>query len=79
MSDISDKIKKLQDRATALQTQLRATQARISALQKQQREQEQAEMLELVKSANLTPDQLRSILQSGAAATTTATAKTAAE
>lgn len=68
MSDIADKIAKLQERAATLQTQLRAVHGRIAALQKQQQAEQQAEMLELVKAANLTPEQLRAILQSRATA-----------
>jgi len=78
MSDVSDKIAKLQTRATTLQTQLRAVHNRIAVLQKQQQAEKQAEMLEIVKSSNLTPDQLRAILQSRAPAQPAAQVKTAA-
>lgn len=77
MSDVSDKIAKLQTRAEALQAQLRATQTRISALQKQQAAAQQAEMLEILKSSNLTPDQLRALLEKHKPAKAIAPASTA--
>jgi len=66
MNDIAAKIAKLQAKAETLQTQLRATQSRIAALQKKQREQEQGELLQLLKASNLTTEQLRAILQNRA-------------